>query len=412
MGAFLEKSVSLTNDGTGALTVGMPTFTGTDFSVSSNCPTTLAPAASCDATVRFEPTAAASRTGTLTFLTNATNTVSPVSLSGTGVEAVGSLTANTSASFGDVSVGAVALRVFTFTNTGSAPAEETFAQVSGTSLTISSTSCGTSASRVTIAAGDSCQITVQYAPTAEGTLNGTLTVTSTAKNSPSSLALTGTAKIVDNSASNVSFLLHADTALVDSGKGALTITAFGDAKVGTTLTKFGGGAVALDGSGDYLQVQANTGFGFGTGDFTIEAWVYLAGSQLSAASVLDFRTSGAASQPKPTIFGSGSGLKYYVNGSTPAEMNTAVTLNTWHHVAYSRSAGIGRFFVDGVQIGSNYTDNVNYGTSADLVIGQVGDNRAFASGYLKGAVDEVRITKGVARYTANFPVPSAPFPNP
>lgn len=71
-----------------------------------------------------------------------------------------------------------------------------------------------------------------------------------------------------------------------------------------------------------------------------------------------------------------------------------------------------RFFVDGVQVGSNLTDANDYGVSADPVIGQVGDLRTYVPGYFKGSIDEVRVTKGVGRYTGNFALPTAPFPNP
>jgi hypothetical protein len=67
-------------------------------------------------------------------------------------------------------------------------------------------------------------------------------------------------------------------------------------------------------------------------------------------------------------------------------------------------------FVNGTQVGSTYTDSTNYlSASRRPVIGINGFNETAAP--LNGYIDDLRITKGVARYTANFSVPTAAFPN-
>lgn len=85
-----------------------------------------------------------------------------------------------------------------------------------------------------------------------------------------------------------------------------------------------------------------------------------------------------------------------------------LVVGTYYHVAYCRSGGIGRFFVDGVQYGANYTDTNNYADSRMAIGYQYG----IGGGASQGLFDEWRITKGGgARYVANFTPPAIPFPN-
>lgn len=89
----------------------------------------------------------------------------------------GNLTANASADFGSVLVGATAERSFTFTNTGNSAALGVYASVSGTSLTLGvPNTCGTPGAPVTVAKGASCSMTAKYSPAASGTMSGTVDV--------------------------------------------------------------------------------------------------------------------------------------------------------------------------------------------------------------------------------------------
>ncbi len=79
-------------------------------------------------------------------------------------------------------------------------------------------------------------------------------------------------------------------------------------------------------------------------------------------------------------------------------------------ITITRSGTSTKMFIDGVQVGSTYTDNNNYGTSNPFIIADYGSPTT-GTNQLNGYIDELRITKGVARYTANFTPPNAPFPN-
>jgi hypothetical protein len=161
------QSVQLANTGNVAVSITSVSATG-PYGVSTNCGSTLAAGASCQANVTFSPSAMGSQPGTLTFVTSAGNKA--VALSGTGNKAVlGASPA--SLAFGSPVTGTTSSRAFTLSNTGN---------VAATSLGFSpsggygqSNNCGSS-----LAAGASCTVTVTFAPSSAGTFSGGLSVTS------------------------------------------------------------------------------------------------------------------------------------------------------------------------------------------------------------------------------------------
>jgi hypothetical protein len=181
------QTVTVTNSGTAAASVSGVSTTG-DFAQTNTCGSSIAAGASCTVSVTFHPTATGTRTGSLTVTSNATNSPTTVSLTGTGTTAGTATlsTSPTSLTFGSTNVGsASAAQSVTVSNTGSAAASVSSIATSG-DYTQTNT-CGSS-----IAAGGSCTVSVTFHPSASGTRTGTLTVTSSATNSPSSVSLTGT----------------------------------------------------------------------------------------------------------------------------------------------------------------------------------------------------------------------------
>lgn len=212
----------------------------------------------------------------------------------------------------------------------------------------------------------------------------------------------------DSNYSSVSLLLHCNgtdgsTTFTDASGTPKTVTASGDAHIETDQAKFGTASAYFDGAGDYLTVDNDGSFNFGTGDFTIEAWV-----RMPDTSAYRFLLGGASNGYMMIAF------NYQANkinvgvgnvGWTANFDGHSISANTWTHVALSRSGSSHRCFVGGVQIGSTANDTTNYSfPSGGMLIGyQTGGSQYY--GYL----DEIRITKGVARYTAGFTVPSAAF---
>lgn len=228
--------------------------------------------------------------------------------------------------------------------------------------------------------------------------------------------LSGSVSIVDPNFSSVSLLLHMDgsngsTAFTDSSNNAFAVTANGNAKVSTTSAKYGTGSGLFDGNGDYLAIPAGAA-NFGTSNFTVEAWAYLTSNPSSpGAVVLDTIPVGGVGNRTNAmvwIITTGGKLTVFSNGSFVGTSASSIPLNQWSHIALTRSGSTWRFFIDGTLDSNSFTYSADLFTNSGALIGRVGDS---ASYYLNGRLDDVRITKGFARYTANFTTPIAAFPN-
>ena len=214
----------------------------------------------------------------------------------------------------------------------------------------------------------------------------------------------------DPNFANVSLLLHGDgtngsQTIIDSSAAARTVTVFGNAQISTAQSKFGGASIAFDGTGDYITLASNAAFGYGTGDFTWEMW--FRASSTSSGYLMD-HTGGNAGI---LAFTSGNKVSYFNTtvGTAGALYNTgsgAVSANTWYHIAVCRASGTTKLFLDGVEK-SSQADSHNYPT-AGIGFGSFSLANSF---FYNGFFDDIRITKGVARYTANFTPPTAPFPD-
>ena len=218
--------------------------------------------------------------------------------------------------------------------------------------------------------------------------------------------------------SDVSLLLNMEgnngsTTFTDGSSSGHSITANGNASISTSEFKFGGSSAYFDGS-SHLSCNSSD-FAFGTGDFTIE-WRQKVSSQdllfTDQHGVIQISASsgGLASSPYTNgmriafgVVGNGSiGVKM---GNTDVTSSTGVlTANTWQHLSVVRNSNTVKIFLNGSEIASG-TNSENI-TSQNLAIGGYIDSRFLMNGY----VDELRITKGLARYTSNFSVPTAAFP--
>ncbi len=217
--------------------------------------------------------------------------------------------------------------------------------------------------------------------------------------------------------SNVSLLLHGDgtngsTTFTDSSINNHTITANGNAQISTTQSKFGGSSMYFDGNGDYLTVADSDDFHIGTGDFTIEAWLYkgskgtyhtLVGQRVNSTSewriILDLNTAGN---------GYSEGRLRFDWGSVAYNWDAGIPVDTWTHIAIVRSGTTGTLYVDGTAVTGNPTLNNISNYSAPL---RIGTNDGTGE-YYQGYIDDLRITKGLARYTSNFTPPTTALADP
>jgi hypothetical protein len=229
------------------------------------------------------------------------------------------------------------------------------------------------------------------------------------------------ANITDDASYNsVSLLLRNGTpggTLVpfDESPTPKTITAVGDAGISATVFKYGDSSLVFDGADDRLTFASSNDFAFGTGDFTIEFW--MRSQDVSTAQRGPLQISGAAGGLSTSysngivIFQGYNGTGNQSGGITAVinnvYMTVTATLSTsvWYHIALTRSGSTCRFFVDGILSGA-LTSTANL-TASNLVVGGY-----YSTSYLyNGHLDDLRITKGIARYTSNFTPPPAELPN-
>lgn len=181
-------------------------------------------------------------------------------------------------------------------------------------------------------------------------------------------------------------------------------SAVGNAQISTAQSVSGGASVLFDGTGDYITTSESVeDFIFGTGDFTVEFWVKTSDAN---ACLLDFYTTG---QNAWQVFLTPSGqIQWYVTSAVKTTTAT-VNNNAWRHVAVVRASGILNIFIDGVVDGAgvSHTTNLAYKTPTFSIGAQV--NVRNATYDFGGNLDNLRITKGVARYTADFTPPTAAF---
>lgn len=214
--------------------------------------------------------------------------------------------------------------------------------------------------------------------------------------------------MTDQYGSNVISLLNFDSDYSDfTGK---TWTPNGSASISTSTKKFGAGSLFVpSGSTHYLQSADSSDWSFGTGALTIECWINRAPVSANDECIIgniDFSNVG-------WLFGINAAKRLIwrtnqSNGSNRVSSSTALNDNTWYHVAVTRDAiGTARVFINGILEGT--------GTDSENLTGIVGASigRANYSGWQYGGyIDDLRVTKGVARYTTSFTPPTQAYTDP
>mgnify|MGYP001292512666 CR=1 FL=1 len=220
---------------------------------------------------------------------------------------------------------------------------------------------------------------------------------------------------IPNSASTQTLMKATGTGnnntFLDGSTNNYTITRVGDTEQHAfSPFRSGGYSVEFDGTDDDLTVAASSDFALGTGDFTIEMWIYFTETSYEAGSnrrIFALDDGGNAADNIQICIDDGS---YRTNGDLFLYSNSVLGyLNTdirheWHHIAIVRNSGTLKFYLDGVQksSASNTQDySPNSGSPAPLM-GQRGDNKGDYNGY----ISNFRMVVGTAVYTSNFTVPT------
>lgn len=210
---------------------------------------------------------------------------------------------------------------------------------------------------------------------------------------------------------NVSLLLHMDgtsgsTSFPDNSPSPKTITAAGGAQVNTSIVKFGTGSVALNGGAE-LQLPSSSDFIL-TGDFTIECWIYTTAPGTSQV-VFGSNLGGLAINHQIQFYQSGNNTGLFNGSGWNSLPLIGTSANTWYFMVYQRQGTTLSIYQDGQSLGSLPPDSPP--ATYNFSTGGVGALVGYALSKFQGYIDEVRITKGVARYSSNFTPPTAPFPD-
>ena len=201
--------------------------------------------------------------------------------------------------------------------------------------------------------------------------------------------------------------LDEEGVLFDSG-GGKTVTPAGNFAPSVAQSKFGGSSGLFDGTGDYLSIPSSADWAFGTGDFTIDFWVRC--QQPGSGEMNFFSTANKNTTPGVLAHLRSNGLLYvYFHDQSPA-FNAAAGMSVlaWYHIAIIRTGSTVRVFVNGSQIGSDYSCSQDITTLNDF---QIGGGCTEGDIDYTGYIDEFRVSKGIARWTADFSgaLPAAPY---
>jgi len=210
--------------------------------------------------------------------------------------------------------------------------------------------------------------------------------------------------------SNTSLLLNFTNSGIYDVSENNTLETVGNAQANTTQSKWGGSSIYFDGNGDCLTIPSNIIFQYGTGNFTIEFWLYSNAFPTTGNyhNLFDHR-GGIFTQNQGclSLYNTGSVIQLWFDfGSTNILKPTYTpSINTWNHIAAVRNSGTLTLYVNGTSIGST-AHTSNYTLVYKTFIGSYDGSVSFFNGYM----EDLRVTKGIARYTANFTAPTAPFP--
>jgi len=213
------------------------------------------------------------------------------------------------------------------------------------------------------------------------------------------------------------FLIAASNRFIDTSSNSRNVTVNGTVKI-TRFNPFGANGASYSAStnsgsiyfnntiAQCLDLGASTNLALGSGDFTVELWVYPLALNAATNVLLDWReASGAPSNtPVLTLSSDNTPVFYFTVGGSSFSGSTIVPLNAWSHLSVVRSGSTVTMYLNGVSIGTATN-------SQNLLNGKFYVNNSYVGGNynLNGYISNVRILKGTALYTSAFTPPTTPL---
>lgn len=201
-------------------------------------------------------------------------------------------------------------------------------------------------------------------------------------------------------------LLHFDgngNTFIDSSSSNKTITSYGNVTQSSTQSVFGGKSAYFDGTEDYLSVPNSEDWNF-DGDLSIDFWIRTNDKSEQGGALRRLISFGDNSGNYIEIGVYSNAGEIWSNGLGLANSTVLVADNQWHHIAVIRQNSSTKLFIDG---------NLNVsGTKSGTISASglhIGKYFLGSLGYYNGYIDELRISKGIARWTSNFTPPTAPY---
>lgn len=209
---------------------------------------------------------------------------------------------------------------------------------------------------------------------------------------------------------NTQLLLNSTNAGIVNYAATAELETVGTAQISTSVVKYGTGSMYFSGTGSYLTAPNSPLWAFNTGDWTIECWVYL--TSIAALQYLIDTRASAISASGLAINISTAGLPVItVNNTSLFTSSTAISTNTWTHLALVKNNGTITLYLNGTKPTTGSAASATSLTDQYMTIGTSIANRdTTAVNHMYGYIDDLRITNGYARYTANFTPPGGAYP--
>jgi hypothetical protein len=183
----------------------------------------------------------------------------------------------------------------------------------------------------------------------------------------------------------------------------------GNCAVNTTTKKYGTGSLSFDGTGDYLTgINGSTAYTLGP-IYTVELWFYTNTIAAGNAGLINLATTSGGNvgfnlyrSSAEIICNDGA-----TGGTGPSSGASTISASTWTHLAIVSDGTNTKLYLDGVEEGTYVGTTGSASTITHVTIGAFNDKTAPFNGF----IDDLRITRGVARYLTSFNPPTKAFPD-